>query len=82
MDLKLYAIYDKKTTEYGNPFCELNNLCAIRKLNTELKNPNSMLVQHKDDYTLYNIGFYDTQTGMTTSDIPPIFVEELTNIIS
>ena len=81
MDLKLYAIYDKKAEEFGNPFVHTNDWLAIRKLNTDLKNPNSEIVLHSGDFALYYIGAYDSKSACITTDNPPKFVEEISTII-
>jgi len=81
MELNLYAIFDKKSMEYGNPFCDTNDWLAIRRLNTEIKNPNSLMVIHKADFALYKIGKYETTKGLILSEQPPYFVSEIANII-
>ena len=81
MDLNLYAIYDKKAQEFGNPFTDTNDWLAIRRLNTEIKNPQSVIIQHSADFALYRIGKYDTKNGLILSEQPTTFVEEITNIL-
>lgn len=81
MDLNLYSIYDKKAMEYGNPFSDTNDWLAIRRLNTEIKNPQSLMYIHSADFALYRLGKYETNKGLILSEQPPAFIEELTNII-
>ena len=81
MDINVYSIYDKKAEEYGNPFTDTNDWLAIRRLNMEIKNPDSIMIKHAPDFALYKIGKYDTKTGIITADTPPRHVDELTNII-
>lgn len=81
MELKLYAIYDKKAEEYGNPFVHTNDWLAARKLNTDLRNPASEIVMHASDFDLYYMGIYDTKSGYITADAPPRFIDSITNII-
>ena len=80
MILKLYVIYDKKSTEYGNPICDTNDALAMRRLQREIS-PQSLFSTHSSDFALYCIGLYDTLTGMITADAVPRHVDELTNII-
>ncbi|AXQ65961.1 MAG: nonstructural protein [Microviridae sp.] len=63
--MKLFTIYDSISQEYSPAMCSINVEGMEQFLNT-LVNSHSHLPQHKSssDYALFEIGTFDTDTGM------------------
>ena len=64
MIYNLYSIYDKDANEYGPLFNAKNALIASRYVE-------QMLVEVKDvdPYAVYRMGEYDTEKGITDSNV-------------
>lgn len=65
MNLKIYAVRDNATEQFGNPMFMVSNGQALRSFTDEVNNKEStnLLHKHPEDYELYEIGEYDTDTG-------------------
>jgi hypothetical protein len=76
MNTNIYALFDKKSEEYGMPVYSHNDKTAQHAiLSTMLKHPGDDLAQFPADYILYRIGQYNTETGEILS-IHPLHVME------
>jgi hypothetical protein len=60
----VYSIYDEKVKTFANPFYKPTNPSAIRDFTDLAKDQNTTIGRHPEDYTLYQIGEYDDQTGL------------------
>lgn len=79
--LKIYAVYDKKSVAYNNPFYFPQKGQAIRGFEDAVNDPNSMLNKHPEDFALFEIGEWNDTTGVITPLPNPIPVEEALNVI-
>ena len=70
MNLQIYAVFDKKTEEYGTPMFLRTNGEAVRGFSDAVnaKEDNNNLSRHAEDYALYHIGAYNTQTAQITTN--------------
>lgn len=64
MQYKLYSIYDKDAQEYGPLFNAKNALIASRYVEQIIKD-----VEDVDPYAIYCMGEYDTENGITKTDV-------------
>lgn len=67
MKLKVHAIYDEKSEAYLQPFFVLTNAEAIRIFQGELVSETSLICQHPQDFTLYQLAEYDNNSGEITN---------------
>ena len=70
MNLIAHTIYDEVAKTYLNPFYLHNDHEAMRMFMTWQKNPELPMAAHPEDYILYSIGFYDTNTGILEAQTP------------
>lgn len=64
--LKMFVTYDSKAESYSRPFFD-QNLGSVRRAFSDIANdPQHPIGQHPEDYTLFEIGEYDDQTGQST----------------
>lgn len=68
--MKIVAVHDAALACFLNPFVVPHIGGAIRSFMDEAKNPESPVHKHPEDYDLYLIGDYDTDTGMITPQVP------------
>lgn len=73
MILNIYAIRDTKSG-YMNPTFELNDAVAMRNFQYACQQTDSMLFACASDFELYQIGWYDTETGIIGDDTPHRFL--------
>lgn len=71
----LYSIYDKKACFYVAPFCCRNDAEAIRSVTQALRDPNTQLSQHPEDYHLVTLGSYDDNTSEISYSPPHVIIE-------
>lgn len=77
--MKIYSIFDKKTVVYGRPFYAHNNGHALRVVTDEVSNLDSQLYKHAGDFTLYELGEFDDNTGCIEA-MPPRCVMEIAEL--
>ncbi|ALS03503.1 VP5 [Gokushovirus WZ-2015a] len=73
MILNIYAIRDTKSG-YMNPTFELNDAVAMRNFQYACQQTDSMLFACASDFELYQIGWYNTETGSIEDGIPHRFL--------
>lgn len=74
MQYKLYSIYDKDAHEFGPLFNAKNDIVASRYVEEMLKD-----VNHVDSYALYCMGEYDTENGITETNVS--FVSDCSELV-
>lgn len=60
---KIYIIYDVKSESYTAPTINPARGQAIRSFSDAINNPGSVIHDHPEDFTLFEIGTYDHNTG-------------------
>ena len=81
MKLNLYSIKDKQD-QFKQPFVYVNDALVLRHLNNSLKDKNEFSL-NPEDFILYRVGSFDTETGILESDIKHIVdVKDLVDVDS
>lgn len=60
---KLYVVYDSKSETYTNPTVNPARGQAIRSFSDAVNGGQGVIADHPADFTLFEIGEYDNQTG-------------------
>lgn len=68
--LEIFAIFDKKGDDYGVPFFQLSTGVAKRTFSDLVLDPRSFLYAHPEDYDLYFLGYYYSDSGRIESEHP------------
>ena len=68
---QIFTIYDVKAKAYITPFVLPNDGMAIRTFQTCANDLNHAFGQHPEDYVLYRIGEFDSDTGELINDKSP-----------
>lgn len=63
MTLKIFAVFDNKAAAFMQPFFAPTVGFAIRAFADQLKNDQSAIKQHPEDYTLFHLGDFDDHSG-------------------
>lgn len=77
MIYNVYAVKDE-LVGFGMPFISENDMTATRLINNSYNIPNSLYQTRPQDYTLYKIGSYDTESG-NIEPINPNYVTSMMN---
>ena len=72
MKLQIFAVFDRKTAQYGTPMFLVNAGQAIRSFSDEINknDEQSILFKHPDDFDLYELGIFDTDEGIFNCSVP------------
>lgn len=73
----MYCFYDKKQTEYGVPFAQVNDETAKRYFQMMLHNGDPAMRFAPADFDLYIVGEYNASTGDFISSKPEFIVNGL-----
>lgn len=68
---KLFTTYDVKSEQFGQPFVMTTKAIAIRSFTEACIAPDSEFAKYPEDYYLYCIGEYDSETGTITQKDKP-----------
>lgn len=69
--MNLYAILDKKVSEYDMFFTEQNEVNAVRHFAVACESEKTRVGQFTQDFDLYKVATIDTITGDVESVTPP-----------
>lgn len=65
---KMYAVYDSKAEVYTFPFYVQREAEAIRMFSFWINDKEHKFGMNPEDYTLFDIGEYETTLGIITQD--------------
>lgn len=77
MILKVFAVFDSKAATFGNPFPDQREASAIRNFSDAVNdgsNPNNLWHKHPEDFSLFYVGSFDTDTGALHPENPRALV--------
>jgi len=80
--VKVYAVYDAKAAAFGNPVFQSTEGIMRRNFEDACSDPKSPLVQHSADYSLYEIGSYDQNSGKLEAIQPPVFIIAASTVVT
>lgn len=69
MILNIYSVRDNKVG-FMNPTVEGSDAIAIRNFEFAVKNSKSLLNSHPQDFDLYKIGSFDSDSGAISGCLP------------
>lgn len=72
MNLYVFSVRDQATDMFGTPMFLVAVGAAVRSFTDEINRvaPDNALSQHPDDYVLYELGSFDTDTGKFDTYVP------------
>jgi len=62
----VYSVYDHKACCFSNPFVAPNNNVALRSFHQASTDENSEISKYPNDYSLFNLGSFNDETGALT----------------
>lgn len=67
---QIFSVFDVKTEEYSAPFYSPTLAAGERAFGDVLGDPESVLAKHPEDYQLYHLGSFDTESGRFSPEVP------------
>lgn len=80
MKYGLYAIKDAKSS-FMLCNADMNDACAIRNFEHAVRQPDSLLRSHPNDYALFCVGAYDNETGIVYPQVPPTLLTDASAVL-
>lgn len=71
MKLSAFAVRDIKASGFAHPFFATTEGLARRSFADWCNDPNTPLSRHPEDYQLFQVGYFDDETGQLTSTNTP-----------
>jgi len=78
MEMRVYAIRDKKAGFFGKPDFFKHDAEAVRAITVVSQDPQTLVNKFADDYALYHLFSYDDVSGIVqpfAADMPRFVVE-------
>ena len=63
---KIFTVYDSKVESFQSPFSATHKGYALRDFERVANDPKTAIGEYPADYTLFEIGEFDTATGKLT----------------
>lgn len=77
MILKVFSVFDSKAAVFGNPFVDQREQSAVRNFSDAVNdgsNPNNLWHKHPEDFSLFLVGDFNTDTGRLSHTVPESLV--------
>lgn len=78
--IKLYTIFDKKMELHQEIIVSQNVSTVTRTIGEAANDPKSILCRHSTDYSLWEIGEYNQETGTIEAREKPHFVTNISEL--
>lgn len=80
MDYMVFAVYDKKTQEFGLPWYAKNEPSAMRQFANEVNrvSESNVINTNPEDFALFHLGIFNADTGNITNteqNVPVLLLE-------
>jgi len=77
--MKIYSVRDKRANEYGQPMAMPTDAHAVRSFQQEVNrtDPGNMLNQYPEDFAIYYVGYFNSETGTITESGPQLLMEAI-----
>lgn len=70
--MKVFALFDSKTSAFGIPFFIEHKGQALREFEQMANNPESYVSKYPGDFTLFELGDYDKESAKFTFHKAPL----------
>lgn len=81
MQKNLYSVQDMKVDSFFVPFVAQHDAEATRMLKMSLRE-DSMMTQHPEDFRLFKLGEFNTETGEVIGNSAPVFILNMVDLVN
>lgn len=78
----LVSVFDEASKIWSLPRPAIQKADALRSFVDEVKNPESFVSKHSEDFSLYEIAIHDDETGLIHAHEKPQLIDRAKNYIS
>lgn len=82
MILKIFAIRDNKAEAFNTPFFTPTKGLAIRSFQEAVNDKNTPFSKYPDDFTMFELGSFDDNTGELTMLSPILAVSNALELVT
>lgn len=80
MTVGVYSMRDLKA-EFTAPTYSANDAVAIRNFESAITQSQDVLFTHRNDFQLFRIGSYDTESGKLTPEELPVLIADGKDVV-
>lgn len=80
--LKVFSVYDVKAESYGTPMFVTHRGLAMRGFEDAVLDPRSYISKHPSDYSLYELGSWDPNSGKVDFHDRALFVLSAISVVN
>lgn len=77
MKLQIYTIFDRKMVSYMKPMYPTHLVEIQRNLTEVMKDENANIAKFPEDYELYRLGEWDTESAEYILENKPVFIQQI-----
>lgn len=81
MTFGVYSVRDIKSG-FQNLILQANDAIALRSFESSVLNADGVLLTHAQDFALYKLGLFDSDTGCMTVDNIPVLMADAAPILA
>lgn len=74
MIYSVFSLRDIKAAVWSQPFYAVNDAVGVRVFSELARDLNTVVGRHPADFQLYQVAYFDDQTGAFTNVTPPNFL--------
>ena len=82
MKINMYTILDAKSSVYDKPMYYLKDGEALRDLKTAVQDPKTKVNRYPEDFQLFCVGAFDTDSGMLIPEQKPRYIGKALDYVS
>lgn len=82
MKLIVFSIRDNKASAFGTPFFQQTRGVALRSFLDLARDSKSTIAQHPDDYSLFEVGSFDLESGKLSSHDTPEYCARASELLT
>lgn len=71
MKQKIFSVYDAKAEAFTEPFFAPTRGVAVRSMTQAVNDPSHVFGRHPEDYTLFELGEFEAQSGSLVAHAAP-----------
>lgn len=71
MKYGVYSIYDTASGVFTAPTIDISDASAVRNFQQAIANSGSVMNFKPDDFSLYQVGMFDVESGLLEPMVPP-----------
>lgn len=81
MEVKIYSVFDKKSSRYDMPYYFHNDGTMIRGISSMFNKKGTIHGDYPADFSIHEVGTFNDMSGQITANTQPRFVIEGVDLV-